>query len=84
MGTAVKSDFVYIISTDCMHCGICEYMCPVGAIQEAKKQFIILKNVCNGCGDCVQYCPAYAIVRKDEFKERQSRTVKTELSQALE
>ena len=53
---------VFIISTDCMRCGVCEHMCPVDAIQEAKRQLIILKRVCTGCGDCVPYCPVHAIV----------------------
>src|SRR6266542_3453747 len=39
----------YIISSDCMDCGVCEYMCPQGAIFEAKRQFVINKALCNGC-----------------------------------
>ncbi len=84
MELAAESDHVYIISTDCMRCGVCEYMCSDGAIQEAKRQFIILKNVCNGCGDCVQYCPAEAIVRKEHFEARQAQTVKSALSEVLD
>ena len=48
----------YIISSDCMDCGVCEYMCPESAIFEAKNQFVIRKDRCNGCGECVPYCPA--------------------------
>jgi len=73
----------YIISTDCMDCGVCEYMCPVGAIFEAKRQFVIRKDLCNGCGLCVPYCPARAIVARSGFKERQRRTVQNLLSEAL-
>lgn len=52
----------YIISTDCMDCGVCEYMCPQQANFEAKKQFVIRKNRCDDCGMCLPYCPARAIV----------------------
>ena len=64
----------YIISTDCMDCGVCEFMCPEGAIFEAKKQFVIRRDQCNDCGTCVPYCPARAIVHRDEFSMRQERS----------
>jgi len=73
----------YIISSDCMDCGVCEFMCPEGAIFEAKRQFVIRKDRCNGCGLCVPYCPARAIVARSGFKERQRRTVQNLLSEAL-
>jgi MinD superfamily P-loop ATPase len=78
-----KDPGTYIISTDCMRCGVCEHMCPVEAIVEAKRQLIILKRVCNGCGVCVPYCPAQAIVPGAEFKQRQTLTVSAELQQVL-
>ncbi len=73
----------YIISTDCMGCGVCEFMCPQDAIIEAKRQLIILKRLCDGCGQCVPYCPAYAIVRREHFKERQANTLAAQLREAL-
>lgn len=60
-----------------VRCGVCEYMCPEGAIFEAKRQFVIRKDRCNGI--CVPYCPARAIVARSGFKERQQRTVQTVL-----
>ena len=73
----------YVISSDCMDCGVCEYMCPQGAIFEAKRQFVIRRGVCNGCGECVPYCPARAIVPRASFKERQEHTVHNLLGGAL-
>ena len=73
----------YIISSDCMDCGVCEYMCPQGAIYEAKRQFVIQKQLCNGCGDCVPYCPARAIVPRARFHDRQGRTVRSVLGAVL-
>ena len=73
----------YIISTDCMRCGVCEFMCSEAAIIEAKRQFIILKRLCTGCGDCVAYCPAEAIVPADQFRERERATVSAQLSRVL-
>jgi len=66
-----------------MDCGVCEYMCPQGAIYEAKRQFIIQKQRCNGCGDCVPYCPARAIVPRSGFRDRQDRTVRNVLGAVL-
>ena len=73
----------YIISSDCMDCGVCEYMCPEAAIFEAKRQFVIRKDRCNGCGVCVPYCPARAIVHRVAFAGRQQRTVRNLLGGAL-
>jgi ferredoxin len=73
----------YIISTDCMDCGVCEFMCPEGAIFEAKKQFVIRRDRCNDCGTCVPYCPARAIVHRDDFAIRQERSVRSVLGGVL-
>ena len=84
-GTPATRDYSqsYIISSDCMDCGVCEFMCPQGAIFEAKRQFVIRKHHCNGCGICVPYCPARAIVPRSRFAGRQERTVKNVLGAAL-
>ncbi|HLB24682.1 MAG TPA: 4Fe-4S binding protein [Dehalococcoidia bacterium] len=74
----------YIISTDCMDCGVCEYMCPEGAIFEAKRQFVIKKDKCDDCGVCVPYCPARAIVHQDDFGARQKRSVRSVLGGVLQ
>jgi MinD superfamily P-loop ATPase len=74
----------YIISTDCMDCGVCEFMCPRGAIFEAKRQFVIRKGLCDGCGECVPYCPARAIVARMAFGSRQDRTVRKLLGAVLD
>lgn len=73
----------HIISTDCMNCGVCEFMCPENAIFEAKRQFVIRRDACNDCGICVPYCPARAIVPRAEWDARQERSVKSVLDAAL-
>lgn len=73
----------YVISSDCMSCGVCEFMCPTGAIVQAPNQFIIKKELCDGCAECVPYCPAEAIVRRDHLAERQEDTVRARLRQVL-
>jgi ferredoxin len=70
---------IYVITSDCMGCGICLPMCPVEAIVEARHQLVILKRRCDGCGLCTPYCPVQAIVPKERFKERQARTLDREL-----
>jgi NAD-dependent dihydropyrimidine dehydrogenase PreA subunit len=73
----------YIISSDCMDCGVCEYMCPQEAIYEAKHQFVIRKERCNDCGTCVPYCPARAIAAGDAYADRRIRTVRNVLGGVL-
>jgi NAD-dependent dihydropyrimidine dehydrogenase PreA subunit len=63
-----------MISSDCLNCGVCEFMCPEGAIRQAPNQFVVRRRLCNGCGDCVPYCPVRAIVPEGEFAARQAQT----------
>ena len=74
----------HIISNDCVSCGVCEYMCPLGAIVETKNQFSILKRVCDGCAVCVPFCPVRAIVPKHRFRERQDNNVAVNLRRVLD
>ena len=73
----------YMITSDCTNCGVCEFMCPQGAIREAPNQFVIRRQLCNGCGECTPYCPVRAIVPAGEFASRQQHTRKAELRAIL-
>ena len=74
---------LYMITSDCTRCGVCEFMCPLGAIREAPNQFVVRRHVCDGCGECVAYCPVRAIVPAHEFASRQRHTRKAELGRIL-
>ena len=62
----------------CSGCGICEKMCPYGAIEmitetegdKTKRLSKIIEEVCKGCGSCVSACPSGAIEQKG-FKREQ-------------
>ena len=77
------SSSIYMITSDCTRCGVCEFMCPPGAIKEAPNQFVIRRRLCDGCGACVPYCPVRAIVPQADFASRQQRTRKAELRRIL-
>ncbi len=74
----------FMITSDCTRCGVCEYMCPQDAIQEAPNQLVVRRNACDGCGECVPYCPVRAIVPAHEFKSRQHMTAKAQLRRILQ
>lgn len=85
---AKKSDAVrraapYVISSDCMNCGVCEFMCPTAAIVPAPQHFVIGADRCDGCGICVPYCVVSAIVKRVDLVGRQERTVKAGLKRVL-
>ena len=44
----------------CVGCGICQEVCPVGAV-EVDECARIQTNSCIGCGRCVQECPHEAL-----------------------
>lgn len=83
-GAARHPNEVYVISSDCMGCGVCEFMCPQGAIVQAPNQFIIDKRLCDGCGECVPFCVVSAIVPRSRFNDRQDRTVRARLRGVLD
>ncbi len=59
------------INTDlCSGCGVCESVCPFGAIKIVNKRAEINEILCEGCGACSAACPAGAIQLKN-FRDEQ-------------
>ncbi|MFA9422106.1 MAG: 4Fe-4S binding protein [Sedimentibacter sp.] len=50
----------FVITADCIACGICKEGCPEGAISEGKI-YKIDENHCIECGRCYENCPHNAI-----------------------
>jgi len=48
----------------CIACGICEKVCPTGAISIAAGNACIDLTKCTGCGRCVSQCPQAALWMK--------------------
>jgi ferredoxin len=51
----------YKISDECISCGACAGLCPVGAISEGDGKYEIDPKVCIDCGSCAEACPVSAI-----------------------
>lgn len=49
------------ISDECINCGACEAVCPVGAISEGDGKRVIDPDTCVDCGACEGECPVSAI-----------------------
>lgn len=50
----------YKISDDCISCGACAEICPVGAITEGDGKYEIDADKCIDCGSCAENCPVDA------------------------
>jgi len=50
----------FIITSECIKCGICVDVCPANAIEEGDEQYII-QSACIDCGKCADVCPIDAI-----------------------
>jgi len=56
-----KQIYKAVVQRDrCTACGICQMLCPVGAIT-MQDVAIINEAQCSGCGVCVRKCPQLAI-----------------------
>lgn len=49
-------------TTGCIGCGICEKVCPQGAIHVENFHAVIDHEKCTGCGLCEEKCPKKAII----------------------
>ena len=52
----------------CKKCGICEDVCPDGAVYTGEDFPSIDYDYCKGCGLCAYECPAHAIRMVQEEK----------------
>ena len=55
----------YEISDKCTKCGACKDTCPVEAISEGEKTYVIDADTCVDCGVCTGACPVDAISPAD-------------------
>lgn len=53
---------MYIINaSNCIACGACESLCPVGAAGTNGGTYVINQDTCINCGTCAAGCPMNAI-----------------------
>jgi ferredoxin len=65
-----QMDKFYNVSEDCIQCGICEKVCPVGNISMDESGHPIFNHHCEQCLACIQFCPKKAINYKDRTQDR--------------
>lgn len=50
-----------IVEEKCISCGSCAEVCPVNAISEGEKSYVIDPEICIDCAACEDVCPTGAI-----------------------
>lgn len=71
---APKMDQYYSVSNDCIKCGICEKVCPVGNIGMDRDGRPYFEHHCEQCVACIQFCPKRAINYKNVTQGRKRYT----------
>ncbi len=56
----------YVVTDQCISCGVCVAGCETGAITEGDTQSHIDITVCIECGNCQINCPSDAIIFVEE------------------
>lgn len=69
VGFLMKADRSFRVTDDCIHCGICTYVCPRGNYQ-LTGQGVKMQGDCEFCFACIQNCPQRAI----QFKKNEDGT----------
>ena len=69
VGFLMKADRSFRVTDDCIHCGICTYVCPRGNY-ELTGQGVKMQGDCEFCFACIQNCPHRAI----QFKKNEDGT----------
>lgn len=69
VGFLMKADRCFRVTDDCIHCGICTYVCPRGNYQ-LTGQGVKMQGDCEFCFACIQNCPQRAI----QFKKNEDGT----------
>ena len=69
VGFLMKADRSFRVTDDCIHCGICTYVCPRGNYQ-LTGQGVKMQGDCEFCFACIQNCPQRAI----QFKKHEDGT----------
>ena len=67
-----------VVSKECVACGCCEKICPLGAISIFRGLYAqVDTDKCIGCGKCEKVCPASVIsmIKREDQNENKKTLV---------
>jgi len=65
-----RSTRSFVADENCNGCGLCEQICPIGAIQMQNGKPVWVRSSCTQCLGCINRCPQRAIQYGEGTKKR--------------
>ncbi|MCR4880437.1 MAG: EFR1 family ferrodoxin [bacterium] len=74
---------MFYVNDECIGCGICKKVCPVGNVFQGGKDKPVFGKECESCLSCTHNCPKNAIKLKYQMSDKRFRNPEVSLNEII-